>query len=424
MDTDTPHAPGNGGSDAPATILIIGGRLEALRKARELGLRTVFLQHKERLLPGQAETADVLLLVDYLDWEVTRPIVRAAHEAYGFTAVMTLVEQATELAGRINDMLGFDGTSYEVARRFHDKLRMREWLHSTGFESVGCAEVSSAADVRDFAGRYGFPVIVKPLDGTASRGIAVIHGPEETDRAWAELTGLRGRDDLPMATFYPVDRFIAEEYIDGVEYSVESFSFDGRHVVVSITDKFHDGCVEMGHALPAILSDEDESAIVDHVVGFLTAMGLRHGVGHTEIKLSSKGPRIIEGHDRVAGDRLLDFMAVTHGFDIERYASGWPTRVLPALTDRPRPVLGAATKWVNGEPGTVETVEGVEELRAQEGVFGVDVHVRPGDVIEPMSDNFGRHVQVLVTADTTAAAIERIDTLIGRVRVVTRPAAG
>ncbi|MEW2268890.1 ATP-grasp domain-containing protein [Streptomyces sp. SID685] len=408
----------------PDTILIIGGRLEALQKAKELGLRVVFLQHKERLLPGQADTADVLLLVDYLDWEVTRPIVRAAHEAYGFTAVMTLVEQATELAGRINDMLGLGGTSFEVARRFHDKLRMREWLHHTGFESVGCAEVTSAQDVRDFAERHGFPVVVKPLDGTASRGVAVIHSPADVEESWAEVTGLRGRADLPMATFYPVDRFIAEEYIDGVEYSAESFSFDGHHVVVSLTGKFHDGCVEMGHALPAILPEDVETAAVAHVVGFLTAMGLTDGVGHTEIKLSSKGPRIIEGHDRVAGDRLLDLVAVTHGFDMERYASGWPMRVLPALADRPEPVLGSVTKWVNGSPGTVVAVEGVDELRAEPGVFAVDVHVSPGDVIEPMADNFGRHVQVLVTADTTAAAIERIDSLMDRVRIVTRPAVG
>ncbi|MCZ7462273.1 ATP-grasp domain-containing protein [Streptomyces sp. WMMC940] len=408
--------------EKPDTILIIGGRLEAIQKAKELGLRVVFLQHKERLLPGQAEAVDVLLLVDYLDWNVTRPIVRAAHEAYGFTAVMTLVEQATELAGRINDMLGLGGTSYEVARRFHDKLRMREWLHRTGFESVGCAEVKSAEEIRRFGEQHGFPVVVKPMDGTASRGIAVVRGPEETEGAWAELTGLRGRGDLPMATFYPVDRFIAEEYIDGVEYSVESFSFDGHHIVVSITDKFHDGCVEMGHALPAILEDEKENTIVRHVTGFLTAMGLKDGVGHTEVKLSAKGPRIIEGHDRVAGDRLLDFMAVTHGFDMEKYASGWPFRRLPALTERPVPTLGAATKWVNGRPGIVEGVEGVEELRSEAGVFGVDVHVRPGEEITAMTDNYGRHVQVLVTAETTAAAVERIDALIDRVRVVTRPA--
>ncbi|MEW2485852.1 ATP-grasp domain-containing protein [Streptomyces sp. NPDC048411] len=406
------------------TILIIGGRLQAIEKAKALGLRVVLLQHKERLLPGQAEAADVLLLVDYLDWEVTWPIVRAAHEVYGFTAVMTLVEQATELAGRLNDRLGLIGTSYEVAHRFHDKLRMREWLHHSGFESVGCAEVKSAEDIREFGTRHGYPVIVKPLDGTASRGIARIEGPDEADAAWAELTGLRDRGDLPMATFYPVTSFIAEEFIDGVEYSVESFSFAGRHIVVSVTGKFHDGVVEMGHALPAILGEDEERTVVDHVVGFLTAMGLKDGVGHTEIKLSSKGPRIIEGHDRVAGDRLLDFMAVTHGVDLEQYASGWPFRLVTELAERPAPVLGAVTKWVNGEPGVVEAIKGVDEVRGLPGVLGVDVYLNVGDVITPMTDNYGRHVQVLVTAEDTAAAVERCDGLLDRIRVVTRPLQG
>lgn len=404
-----------------ATILIIGGRLQAIEKAKALGLRVVLLQHKERLLAGQAEAADVLLLVDYLDWETTRPIVRAAHEAYGFTAVMTLVEQATELAGRINDLLGLGGTSYEVAKRFHDKLEMREWLHSTGFETVGCAEVKSADGIREFGTKYGYPVIVKPVDGTASRGIATIDGPDDADAQWERLTGLRNRSDLPMATFYPVEGLIAEEYIDGTEYSVESFSFAGQHIVVSITDKFHDGTVEMGHALPAILSDEVERTIVDHVTGFLTAMGLRDGVGHTELKLSSKGPRIIEGHDRVAGDRLLDLMVVTHGVDLEQYASGWPLRVVPELTERPSAKLGSATKWVNGRPGVVTSIEGVDEVRSMPGVFGVDVHVEIGEAITPMADNFGRHVQVLVTAGSTAEAIERIDGLIDGIRVHTRP---
>jgi len=414
----------SGGTPTVDTILIIGGRVEALQKAKDLGLRIVFLQHKERLLPGQAEVADVLLLVDYLDWEVTRPLVRAAHEAYGFTAVMTLVEQATELAGRINDLLGLPGTSYEVSHRFHDKQRMREWLDTTGFESVGCAAVRSGGDIRDFGSRYGFPVVVKPLDGTASRGVAVVERPEDADTQWEQLTGLRNRPDLPMATFYPVDGFIAEEYIDGTEYSVETFSFDGRHIVVSITDKFAVGCIETGHALPAVLEPDVERTVVDHVTGFLTAMGLRDGVGHTEVKLSSKGPRIIEGHDRVAGDRLLDLMTVTHGFDMEQYASGWPMRKVPELTDRPAVLRGSATKWVTAAPGVVESVEGAEELRTLPGVFSVDVHVAPGDVVTEMTDNFGRHVQVLVTAEDTPAAIERLDAVLDRVRIVTRPVDG
>jgi pyruvate/2-oxoglutarate dehydrogenase complex dihydrolipoamide dehydrogenase (E3) component len=62
------------------TILIIGGRLQAIEKANKLGLRVVLLQHKDRLLHGQAQAVDALILVDYLDWEVVWPMVQAAHE--------------------------------------------------------------------------------------------------------------------------------------------------------------------------------------------------------------------------------------------------------------------------------------------------------------------------------------------------------
>ncbi|MFE3230291.1 ATP-grasp domain-containing protein, partial [Nocardia sp. NPDC059228] len=310
---------------------------------------------------------------------------------------------------------------HKVAKLYHNKLDMRQWLGTTRFVTVCSAECKSAYSVREFGAAYGYPVIVKPTDGTASRGIAVIAGADDVDAEWERLTGLRNRSDLPMATFYPVDGFIAEEYIDGTEYSVESFSFAGRHIVVSITDKFHDGTVEMGHALPAILGDEVERTIVDHVTGFLTAMGLRDGIGHTELKLSSKGPRIIESHDRAPGDRLLDLMVVTHGVDLEQYASGWPLRVVPELTERPSAKFGSVTKWVNGSPGVVTSIEGVDEVRDLPGVFGVDVYIKAGEEITPMADNFGRHVQVLVTAESTAEAIDRIDGLIDRIRVHTEP---
>lgn len=403
------------------TILIIGGRLQAIHKAKEMGLRVVLLQHKERLLPGQAEAADALLLVDYLDWDVARPIVRAAHEVYGFTAVVSLVDQAMELVGRVNDMLGLRGTSHEVARRFHDKLAMRARLAETGFETVASEEVASAAALRDFGDRHGYPLILKPVDGTGSRGVVRVDGPEEVEEAWRAGTSLRGRTDLVMATFYPVDRFIAEEFIEGVEYSVETFSFDGRHIVVSFTHKLSDGAVEMGHAEPAPLAAEDEAALEAHIVGFLDAMGLRDGVGCMEIKLSPKGPRMIEGHDRVAGDRVMDLVEAVYGIDLERYAVGWPFRRVPALTARPMPNGAAATQFLTAEPGVVVAIEGADAVRAAAGVLDLDVAVSVGDEFGAVADNFDRPGQVLVSARNTAAAIAYCAELAQSVRIVTRP---
>jgi biotin carboxylase len=401
-------------------ILIIGGRLQAIEKAKALGLSVVFLQHKERLLPGQAEAADALILADYLDWDVARPLVLAAHEAYGFTKVVSLVDQAMELVGRINDLLRLDGTSYEVAHRFHDKLAMREWLAKAGFETVGAQEIKDAAALRGFGARYGYPFVLKPVDGTGSRGVVRIEGPGEIGDAWRRSVGLRGRKDLILAKFFPVDRFFAEEFVDGPEYSVESFSFNGRHVVVSVTDKLSTGVVEMGHAEPAVLPAEDEAALVDHVVTFLETVRLRDGVSHTEVKMSAAGPRIIESHDRVSGDRVMDLVETVYGIDLETYAVGWPHGLVQELADRPSPRCAAATRFLTAAPGTVIAIEGEEEVRAHPAVLDLDLAVGVGDEVQAVADNFDRPGQVLVAAPDTAAATELSAALASRVRIRTR----
>jgi len=403
------------------TILIIGSRTQAIIKAQELGLRVVLLQHKARLMPGQVEAADAAILADYLDTEATLPLVRAAHAVYGFTKVVSLAEQAMELVGRINDDLGLAGTTFEVAHRFHDKALMRSRLRETGFEDVAARIVEGPGELRAFGERHGYPVVLKPTDSAGSRGVFRIDGPDEVESAWAAGVRLRGRDDLPMAAFYPVGRLIAEEYLDGPEYSVETFSFDGRHVVVAITEKLTDRGVEIGHAQPALLAAADEDALVRYTEGFLDAMGLRDGVGHHEIKLTRRGPRIVEGHDRVAGDRVMDLVEAVYGIDLERYAVGWPHRRVPELTGRPSARTAAATRFLAARPGVVERIEGVEEVRAHPGVLDVDVALRVGDEMPEVADNFDRPGQVLATAPNTPTALELCAMLADRISIVTRP---
>lgn len=403
------------------SILIIGGRLQAVEKAKALGLRVVLLQHKERLLPGQAETADALLLVDYLDPDIAVPIVRAAHQVYRFGAVVSLVDQAMELVGRLNDELDLPGTRYSVAHRFHDKLAMRRWLAETGFETVAAEEVTDTEALGRFADRHGYPVVLKPADGTGSRGVLRVDGPDQLAAAWQAAAELRGRTDLPMATFYPVDRLIAEEYLDGPEYSAETFSFDGRHLVVAFTEKLSDGVLEMGHAQPAPLPERVAAELADYLATFLTAMGLRDGVAHTEFKLTSAGPRVVESHDRVAGDRVMDLVGAAYGLDFEQYAVGWPHRLVPALADRPVARCAAVTRFLAAEPGLVRSVEGVAEARAYPGVLDVDLAVQPGDRVPAVRDNFDRLGQILVTAEDVPAARQLCDALLEKIRIVTEP---
>jgi biotin carboxylase len=401
-------------------VLIIGGRLEALRKASALGLRTVFFQHKDRLLPGQAEAADAMFLADYTDWSVARPLARAAHESYGFTRVVSLVEQGMEMVGRINDLLGLEGTSYEVAHRFRDKLAMRGQLAAAGVPTAAAAPVSGPQELRAFGSEHGYPLVLKPVDGTGSRGVERIDGPAEAEAAWERAHALRGRTDLVLAQFYPVDRFMVEQYVDGSEYSVEAVSVQGRHAVVALTEKITENAVEWGHAQPARLTAENEAAILSCTAEFLDAMGLRDGLSHTEVRMSPAGPQIIESHDRVGGGRIMDLTHHAYGVDLEQYAVGAPFGLLPELPLRPAARAAAATRFLTAEPGEVVAVDGLDEVLAHPGLISADPGVTPGSVIPPVRDNFDRLGQVLCGAPDTTSAVDLCEVLADKISIRTR----
>jgi L-aminoacid ligase-like protein/ATP-grasp domain-containing protein len=216
-----------------------------------------------------------------------------------------------------------------------------------------------------------------------------------------------------------VRELMAEAYLDGPEYSVEAFSSAGRHSVVAVTGKVWAGHVELGHAQPAVLTAADEDAITAHVTGFLDTMGLHDGVSHTEVRLTAAGPRIIEGHNRVAGGRIMDLVGAVTGIDLERHAVGHPFGLVEELPARPTAHRAAATHFLVAEPGTVVAVEQADEVRDHPDVLDLEVDVAEGDEVREVTDNFCRSGQVLVTAADTAAAMELARALACKVRIVT-----
>ncbi|WP_326699990.1 ATP-grasp domain-containing protein [Streptomyces sp. NBC_01754] len=403
------------------TLLVIGGRVETVRKARDLGLRVVNVQRPEEYRPEHAPLVEAALLVDYTDWSVLRPLVTAAHDVYGFDGVATVTEPGVEPVGLIAETLGLRGVSHHCARLMRDKEAMR--AHLAGRPgAVAAAPVEGLRSLGAFGARHGYPFVVKPVDAAASFGVRLVRGPDETDDAWRDVVRLRGSRDHKFANYFPVGRFLMEEYLDGPEFSVESLSFDGRHVPLAVTEKAtHGNFVESGHALPARLAEPETAALLACVTDFLNAVDLRHGPAHTEVKLTARGPRVIESHGRPGGDRIMELVEAAYGVDIEAYTVGWAAGVLPALDAPPQPRAAAATRFLTAPPGRITAVQGVEEVRAHEGVLGVDVAVSVGDTIGPLEASWDRTGQILVTAADTGAAVVLAGQLAGKITVTTDP---
>ncbi|MEV4920273.1 ATP-grasp domain-containing protein [Streptomyces tirandamycinicus] len=409
------------------TVLLIGGVDAHLERFKALGVTVVLIQHPDKVTGYQTGAADVLLVVDYTDWDVVRPFAEAARAVYGVDAVVSLTEPGLNPASRLGDLFGLtDGRRHEVSRRMRDKWLMRRHLAERGLPVPHTALVTDRASLDAFGERAGYPFVLKPVSTTAGFGLVRAESPEDLDRVWARVRELDGGRTDRGSTMFTVDGYLMESYIDGPEFSVEALSFAGRHVVVAVTEKLtsEEHFAELGHAVPARLPGADRQRLTAAVEEFLTAMGVTDGPSHTEIRLSSRGPVVIESHNRLGGGNIVELVEAAYGIDMVAYGAAWPLGLTEPLTSPPEAKGAAAMRAVLREPGTVTSVSGVEEVRARPDVLAAQVSVRPGDTVRPLRDNWDRLGSVVVTAGDTDAAVELCERLVREaIRVDVEPGA-
>jgi biotin carboxylase len=407
-------------------VLVVGGKVEQVRKARELGLGVVLAQFPNAYDRGYWPYVEQALLLDYGDIDRLLPLVRAFHEAYPFQAAVSLFELGLLPAARINEALGLGGESVATVELLLDKWRMREHLAARGISPVASAVGRSAQDIREFVQAHGLPIIVKPIRESGSLGVFSIHDREDVDAVAERFRSLDDghwvAGDLSSANSF--DEFLIEEYLNGPELSVETLSFDGRHVVIAVTDKeTGPGFVEIGHSQPSLHSAETLREVTRLVTDFLDAVGLRNGPAHTEAKLTSRGPRIVESHNRIGGDRINELAEIAYGVDMERYALGAGFDVVEPLTTSPEPRGGAAVRFLTPEPGRVVEVTGVDAVRADPAYVDLRLDVEPGDVVPPLTWNEDKVGHVIARGATATEAIAHGRRLAAAIHARTEPVA-
>lgn len=403
-------------------IAVVGGKPKILRKAHDLGLGVVYIQYQDEYDSAHWPYVDQALLVDYADTERVLPVVRSLYETFPFQMVMSPWELGLLPAAKIDNELGLGGNSLETVELLLDKSRMRRHLNASGISPVAAEVGRTEQDLREFARANGLPIVVKPIDEAGSIGIFLVR--DESDLASVvERFHALGKQIDKKDLAGDLDRFLMEEYLDGPEISVETLSFDGRHVLVGMTDKVcvDSGFVETGHSQPsrhpaALLRDVEEL-----VLKFLDAIGLRHGPAHTEVKLTSRGPAIIESHNRVGGDRIHDLTEIAYGIDMDRYALGSRFGLVEPLQQTPQPVAGAAIRFFTPAPGRVTEVTGAEAIADDPALFDLVISVEPGDEVRPLTWSEDRVGHVVARGATAEEAIANCERLLAAVHIHTEP---
>jgi hypothetical protein len=288
------------------SYLVLNPRDIVLHGARAAGCEVRPVTTADRA--GEFATQRPIVVADVRD---ALAVARAIRADGTDAALIGLGDDSVQLAALVNTGLGRRPVvGFEAAERFRRKDLLRARLADSPYGLDFCC-LADPNGVAAYLSRHGPDSwhIVKPVDGQGSRDVQRL--------SYADLV----RQSAGAASDCRSPHCIVEEYVDGDEYSVEALTLGpGRHLAYAVTKKYLEPgtFVEAGHRVPGTESADRHRALVRAATETLTRAGLDFGLSHTEIRLSGRGPKIIESHARPGGDFISD--AVRSSYEVNPFA--------------------------------------------------------------------------------------------------------
>lgn len=386
-------------------VLIIGSgdisfRGYILRTLYDQGFSIVLLSEQE---PGwERPWIEDCLVANFSSVEDIVRDVRAYHEQKAFQGVFTYVDLFVELATLLACELGLVGSSPEAALHARNKYLMRSRLREAGLLQPACYKYDG--NLAALLKQVGFPSVVKPVAGHSS--INVIKLDADTDVAEVEALLKSGKDTSEWSI--PAE-YMLEGYVDGAEVSVESIVSGGEVTHWGVTDKFKGEepyFEEISHTVPSCLPEQVKQSVCEVVTRGIKALGLNNCAVHTEVRLSRKGPVIIEVGGRLGGGKIPYLVYLSSGADMA-LATGYA-----ALGQRTvfRPQFNRFASIAFFTPTSKQTITGLPGgLPEVEGLVEFEFWGEVGQVVAPAPEQFFTRLGlVIVVADTYEQSRNRI----------------
>ncbi|MFJ5233204.1 ATP-grasp domain-containing protein [Kitasatospora sp. NPDC088391] len=303
--------------------------------------------------------------------------------AYRPEAVLTGSELGVELADELSELMGLDSNGAKLSAARRDKFQMIEQVASAGLRTPRQVHTADEAELRAWHREVGGRIVVKPLRSAAGDGVAFCDTPEESAAALAAIMGRENIFSLPNLGV------VAQEYLQGAEYIVNTVSRAGRH---HVTDVWGSGRLQVNGItdllVESFLVDQDApgvAAMTAYAFAVLDALGIRFGPSHLEIKLTPGGPCLVEVGARISGGELPYFAAEAIGesqldWTVDCFVR--PER-FDARCGTPYRI-GRHFAWsalASPLEGTLAAYRGVERIEALESFRALRTFVPPGGTL-------------------------------------------
>lgn len=290
-------------------------------------------------------------------------------------------EASTHLAPRLANRLGVVGNTPALGFCCRDKYEMRKRVASCGFRQPKFVAVSAQQYRLSLPDGFEYPVIVKTPRGAATHHVFVCHGDDELFNAYEIILNDRNvfGEESNIA--------LVEEYIQGNEIVVDTFSDASGHRIVGYWDYTkidNEYSHNLYHSILGRTDDRISSNIRDYIFGIIESVGVSYGMCHIELMITDHGPYLIEIGARLPGWGMPELYRHCSNFDpwletfnvftVPFYKFG------PDIKFHAHPAMAICPTVSNG---TVQKIIGMEEIRQLDSYVTHSLKIDVGDLVSP-----------------------------------------
>src|SRR3990172_5645166 len=165
---------------------------------------------------------DRLLTLDFLELDGAVARAREFHARHPLDAVVRVDEETGVAAAAIAAALRLPHNSPEAAVRARLKHRMREALAAGGVPHPSFTIARTGDDPRLLARGLTYPLVLKPVFLSGSRGVVRVNDQENFVRRFEWLSEFLATPEVREHGGEESDVVLIEEYVDGREVALES----------------------------------------------------------------------------------------------------------------------------------------------------------------------------------------------------------
>ena len=223
--------------------------------------------------------------------------------AYQPLCVIPGAETGVELADALAELVApGTGNVPELTASRRDKWAMAQAVHRAGIPDLRQICGDDPDEIEKWLHDTGLQserLVVKPPKSAGTDDIHIVEAGTDWrpffDQIYGHVNELELRNDAVLV----------QEFAEGTEYMINTYSVDGRHGLVDVCryrksqrgDRI--GVYDLVEFLPP--DDRGVLSVWPYAQRVLDAVGLRNGCSHTEVILTADGPRFVELGARQAG---------------------------------------------------------------------------------------------------------------------------